>query len=71
MTKVIFQWQYPLAPALVRLAFHDCIDCCDGCLNLDEPQNGGLSGTIDSIDAVYQTYANEKDLHLILSQKMR
>ena len=29
-------------PAMVRLTFHDCVGGCDGCLNLEDPDNAGL-----------------------------
>ena len=29
-------------PAMVRLTFHDCVGGCDGCLNVNDPDNAGL-----------------------------
>ena len=35
-------------------AFHDCVgpDGCDGCLNIDDPSNAGLSDIIDRLTRV-------------------
>ena len=52
---------WPFMTALVnqpssKLKFHDkiCTGGCDGCLNLDNPDNAGLSDLIDSLETVYQ-----------------
>ena len=29
------------APQIVRMAFHDCVGGCDGCLDLKNPSNRG------------------------------
>jgi len=42
-------------PTAVRLAFHDCVGGCDGCLNVNNPDNAGLSDLVDSLDTVYTT----------------
>ena len=31
--------QRELLPRLVQLAFHDCVGGCDGCLNIQDPNN--------------------------------
>ena len=35
-------------------AFHDCVgpDGCDGCLNIDDPSNAGLSEIVDRLATV-------------------
>merc|ERR1712013_849355 len=42
-------------PTAVRLAFHDCVGGCDGCLNVNNPDNAGLADLVDSLDTVYTT----------------
>merc|ERR1711997_123206 len=38
----------------LRLAFHDCVGgVCDGCINLNNESNNGLSVVIDALDEVY------------------
>merc|ERR1711860_490402 len=39
---------------VVRLAFHDCVGGCDGCLNHDDPDNQGLMLT--TVDKLNQRY---------------
>ncbi len=45
----------------VRLAFHDCVGGCDGCLNRAHPANFALPNeeswllTVDLIDAIYDS----------------
>lgn len=35
-------------------AFHDCVgDACDGCINLENSSNAGLSDVIDWLDSLY------------------
>lgn len=33
--------QHEMIPNLVQMVFHVCVGGCDGCLNLDEPDNKG------------------------------
>jgi len=40
-------------PAIVRLAFHDCVGGCDGCLNINNADNAGLEDVVASLDTVY------------------
>jgi len=40
-------------PTALRLAFHDCVGGCDGCLNVDNPSNAGLADLVADLDAVY------------------
>jgi len=41
-------------PTALRLAFHDCVGGCNGCLNVDNPHNGGLSDLVEELEALYQ-----------------
>jgi len=42
-----------LQPTIVRLSFHDCVSGCDGCINLDNAANNGLSDAIDFVEELY------------------
>merc|ERR1712038_26988 len=42
-------------PAMVRLTFHDCVGGCDGCLNVNDPDNAGLEDLVTALEAVYQS----------------
>ena len=35
------------------VGFHDCVSGCDGCINLDNSANNGLSTAIDAMEEVY------------------
>ena len=35
------------------VGFHDCVSGCDGCINLDNSANNGLSTAIDAMEDVY------------------
>lgn len=37
----------------LRLAFHDCVGNCDGCINLDNHHNNGLANIITLLDTIY------------------
>ena len=45
----------PAKPAMVRLTFHDCVGGCDGCLNVNDPDNAGLEDLVADLEAVYQS----------------
>ena len=47
--------RFPMQPAakLVRLSFHDCMVKCDGCLNLNNNDNGGLGPMYNIINDIY------------------
>ncbi|QQP39834.1 Putative ascorbate peroxidaselike [Caligus rogercresseyi] len=45
-----------LIPGIVRLVFHDCVDGCDACLNLDAPPNSGLDQTVNALEPLYQAH---------------
>ena len=47
---------FSLIPKLVRLAFHDCVDKCDGCVNQGDPFNEGLNIPIDALDNIVKKY---------------
>ncbi|CAH1786262.1 unnamed protein product [Owenia fusiformis] len=47
-----------LIAGLVRLAFHDCVGGCDGCINLDNPENVGLDEYINMIDEAFIVYSD-------------
>jgi hypothetical protein len=42
---------------VIRLAFHDCVGGCDGCVNLAQPVNRGLEKTIAALDGVYRRHS--------------
>ena len=39
---------------MLRLTFHDCVGGCDGCLNVDDPDNAGLESLVTDLEQVYQ-----------------
>ena len=45
----------PSKPAMVRLTFHDCVGGCDGCLNVNDPDNAGLGDLVAALEEVYQS----------------
>ncbi|CAH1780591.1 unnamed protein product [Owenia fusiformis] len=44
---------HPLIAGAVRLAFHDCVGGCDGCINHNNPENAGLRFYTNQLDSVY------------------
>ena len=47
-----------LAAQYLRQIFHDCVGgACDGCINTNNIDNGGLRGSMGSIRALEQKYA--------------
>jgi len=42
-----------LIPTAVRLAFHDCVGGCNGCVNLENASNNGLGDLVASLDTLY------------------
>eukprot|EP00095_Tigriopus_kingsejongensis_P006353 maker-scaffold390_size186308-snap-gene-0.33 protein:Tk06353 transcript:maker-scaffold390_size186308-snap-gene-0.33-mRNA-1 annotation:"ascorbate peroxidase-like" len=42
------------APACLRLAFHDCVGFCDGCLNFGNPANGGLESVFVEVNDFFE-----------------
>ena len=47
-----------LGPMFLRLAFHDCIGGCDGCVDLTNPENAGLLTPIQALRPVVAAHAN-------------
>jgi hypothetical protein len=41
-----------MGPKFVRLGFHDCVGGCDGCVDLTNPENAGLSIPIDALQPI-------------------
>jgi len=41
-----------LVAKYVRLSFHDCVDGCNGCVDMDNLDNAGLNFPIASLDAI-------------------
>eukprot|EP00899_Mesostigma_viride_P027515 jgi/Mesvir1/7949/Mv11868-RA.1 len=46
-----------LIPRLVRLAFHDCVGGCDGCVDLANPDNNGLRSPIEALDPIVTAFS--------------
>ena len=42
-----------LIPKFVRLSFHDCVDGCNGCVQMDKPDNAGLEVPISSLESIF------------------
>ena len=47
-----------MSPKFVRLAFHDCVGGCDGCVNLSNPENFGLDIPIDALAPIVSQYSD-------------
>ena len=54
----------PALATLVRLGFHHCVGGCDGCLNLNNPDNFGLEDVIEQLENLY----NGLNLSSVLSR---
>ena len=48
----------PNLATTVRLVFHDCVGGCDGCVNINDPDNAGLQNIIERLDAAYTNRRN-------------
>jgi hypothetical protein len=48
-----------LLPKCLRLAFHDCIDGCDGCIDMDELDNGGLNEPVELLFPLVRRYQHK------------
>ena len=49
----------PLGPKFVRLAFHDCVGGCDGCVDLTNGDNGGLDIPINALAPIVSKYEGQ------------
>ena len=47
-----------------RLSFHDCVGGCNGCLNVNNPDNKGLEDLVKLLDRVFK----KNDYHRIISR---
>ena len=49
---------WDVQPTVVRLGFHDCVgsDGCNGCLDLTNPDNSGLTFATNYLEPIYQDY---------------
>jgi len=45
-----------LAPKFLRLAFHDCVGGCDGCVDMTNPDNAGLDIPMDALSGIVTTW---------------
>merc|ERR1719209_801127 len=52
-------------PAAVRLAFHDCVGGCDGCIDKDKPNNAGLEPFVKALEPTFKRYENVLTRYLI------
>ena len=50
---------HPLNGGFVRLAFHDCVGGCDGCINHNNRDNGGLSRYTSLLNPICDKYIEE------------
>jgi len=48
---------FPFIAGFARLAFHDCVGSggCDGCIDHNNPANGGLKKYTDELDRIYDS----------------
>jgi len=54
----------------VRIAFHDCVGGCDGCINRDNPDNAGpMLETLTEVDSIYDSqymsYMSRADFYIL------
>lgn len=38
---------------IIILGFHDCVGCCDGCVNFNNRDNAGLEVAVDGFTSLY------------------
>lgn len=43
-------------PKFLRLGFHDCVGGCDGCVDMNNPDNAGLLEAIEHLATLYNTF---------------
>ncbi|CAH1789719.1 unnamed protein product, partial [Owenia fusiformis] len=51
--------EMPRIAGFVRLAFHDCVGGCDGCIDLENGDNAGLEDYIKNLDDVYAQFSRK------------
>ena len=51
---------FSLNDTLVRLGFHDCVGGCDGCVDLRNADNNGLSVPIDALDPIVEKHEDKQ-----------
>jgi len=54
--QLIVESYFGLIPKFVRLGFHDCVDRCDGCVDLNNEFNNGLDVPIEMLNSTVQKY---------------
>jgi len=52
------EFKYVVMPTVVRFGFHSCVGGCDGCINLNDPNNYGLQRAISPLETTYAYYKN-------------
>eukprot|EP00092_Neocalanus_flemingeri_P016714 GFUD01018077.1.p1 GENE.GFUD01018077.1~~GFUD01018077.1.p1 ORF type:complete len:401 (+),score=95.79 GFUD01018077.1:69-1205(+) len=53
----LFQDREDRYATAVRIAFHDCVGGCDGCINRANPDNAGfMFESLDVMDTIYENY---------------
>ena len=55
---------------MVRLTFHDCVGGCDGCLNVNDPDNAGLEVRVQhsTPEIIIKTKDSFKDIMILASR---
>ena len=48
-----------LVGKFLRLAFHDCVSICDGCVDMSFPDNAGLLMPIDALQPIVDRYSSQ------------
>jgi hypothetical protein len=52
----------PLLANFLRLAFHDCVGTCDGCINMENPHHLGLQLSLDVLGPMVDQWKEETQL---------
>lgn len=52
----------PLLANFLRLAFHDCVGTCDGCINMENPHHLGLQLSLDVLGPIVDPWKEETQL---------
>jgi len=56
VVKLIEDSERELIPKFIRMGFHDCVGGCDGCINMDNPDNAGLMEAIEPLHPIYKEF---------------